>query len=389
MLFKSSSSSSLIVFDDTDTSTISYSTTWVGYQGQVGNIDARDWVGSSFHACRAEPLNGSQPCWANITFTGSSISLFAEHSNAQSRYWCGLLGEEGGDSYKWFNGSSLEREKEGTPFVWSLNNTRCAVNGLDGSKQHTLAFGQLAEDTQGVGITLDYYSVDPSQGSANAKPSWSSDFVSLGAPPGISWAADSTSTDPTSSSATRTSASATTSSSSSTNSLATKVSSSSSSSADPNATATADSSNSSSSSGGLSSGATTGIGVGLGLGALALLVLSGLLLWRNKKRKRNELGRTGSIAPTETTYGGFQSVSGGSPVSRNGRGRFGSTSQSYLPSYNASGAVSEYGGRVPEVQAADDQLNSPATTFATNGGAVGGGDPSSRFLANPATFRER
>jgi hypothetical protein len=117
----------------------------------VGNIDARDWTGQSFHACRAEPLNGSIPCWANITFTGSSISLYSEHSNLQQRYWCGLI-EQG--NYKWYNGSTLKGETEETPFTWSLNRTRCAVAGLDGDKEHTLVFGQLAEDTQGIGITV-------------------------------------------------------------------------------------------------------------------------------------------------------------------------------------------------------------------------------------------
>ncbi|GAA5915367.1 uncharacterized protein JCM6883_006812 [Sporobolomyces salmoneus] len=369
---------SLVVFDDTDVQSISYSSNWVGYQGLVGSIDARDWVGSSFHACRAEPLDGKAPCFANITFKGSSIELFAEHSSAQQRYFCALLddgdgaGQGGGaGQYKWYNGSRLTSDGEGTEFVWSLNNTRCAVGGLDANKEHTLTFGQLAEDTQGIGITLDYYTVDGSASNGTGNPTWSSDFVSVDAPPNLSWAGSSNSS--TSSTSTRASAT----SSSSMSSAGSKTSTSLDSTSTPASDSSSSSSSSSDSGGGTS--ASTGIGLGVGLGGLALLLLGGFFLWKRKKNRRLE--RTGSMAPTETTYGGFQSVSGGSPVSRNGRGRFPSTSQSYLPSYNQGGAPSEYGGgRVPEVQPADDQIDSPATTHA-------GGD--SRFLANPATFRER
>ncbi|GAA6021931.1 hypothetical protein JCM11491_004798 [Sporobolomyces phaffii] len=384
--------SSIVVFDDTDTQTISYSETWTGYQGQgesIGTIDARDWVGQSFHACRAEPLNASAPCWANITFAGHAIAVYGEHSNWQQRYWCALLDRA---DYRWYNASTLAGATDpAAPFQWSLNRTRCAVSGLDPTRNHTLAVGQLAQDTQSLGITIDYYTVDqaPATTSNEDKLTWSSDFVAVDAPPGVNWAA---STDGAASPSRSTSVATSSGTVSASNSKGFSSSSASSPAGTSPAAADSASASSSEDGGGTSSTAATGIGLGVGLGGLALLVLGAFLWWRSRRRRRRDEvggGRPGSIAPTETTYagggGGFHSVSGGSPVSRTARARFPSTSQSYLPTttMNHGSAPSEYGARVPEVQQDPFSSSSPTTTTAALG------DSPSRFLADPATFRAR
>ncbi|GAA5925926.1 uncharacterized protein JCM15063_005162 [Sporobolomyces koalae] len=129
----------------------------------------------------------------------------------------------------------------------------------------------------------------------------------------------------------------------------------------------------------------TGIGLGVGLGGFALLLLlGGLFWWRQKKanqRYPQGTGSHGSIAPTETTMTGFQSVSGDSPVSAPGRFRFPSSaaSQSALPSQYT---PSEYAGggtgrQIPEVQ---EHYSSSEPAIST---------APLRYLENPATFRPR
>ncbi|GAA6064393.1 hypothetical protein JCM10212_004232 [Sporobolomyces blumeae] len=335
----------------------------------AGAVNATAWVGSSFHSCNADRIAGEQPCWANITFSGSSIALFGDHNPNQRRYLCVLVGES---EYRWFNGSELASGVSET--TDSLNHTRCRVDGLDTSRPHTLAFGQLAQDVSRNGITLDYYVVDNTTSNATT-PSWTSDFAAALPPTGFGWTTETIISEAPSS--TSQAADASTSAA---------------------AAATSDPAfDGSSSRPGDGNAKALGIGLGVGLGAgLALVGLGAWFLWKRAKRRR-EPDENGSIKTEPMRDGrtvGPASVADDVRGDEHGSLPFhGHAASAYAPSqlvhaygpptseFGAAPSMRSFSGMtVPEVQDVD-----PSTGSRNTGSGYGG----VQSLDSPATFRER
>lgn len=343
-----------------------------------------------------------------VSTGATSISIFSEHSNLQGRYWCALLNNDDndndyngaeGDVYKWFNGSSLTTDESNAdaPFTWSLNRTRCSVTGLDPNRKHVVALGQLAQDTQGIGITvflLELFLLLPfslfffSDLSLPLPLSLSLSVFFLAVArllcdrlgrferqyrrrracvvvrsPSLIFCtrrrtlkrilflpsrcrSDFVSASPPANLGWGTPADTSSSSSSSSSSPTGSQSPQETSSSEP-------SPSSASQGGGVSKTAATGIGLGVGLGGLALLLVGGaaFALWRRQQQQkrhpcsrssRSSQGGTSIVAPTEKTYHGggpsVVSVGGDSPITRSStsgrRARYPSTSQSFLTSYH-------------------------------------------------------